>query len=210
VILHQRLVITYDSILKAGFITPSSESTSSSSPLVADGHGAAVDLEVVLEMVIGETSGPLSSVGAGCQAFPARELLSAARGLEALFAELLVVAFAEAGFLKVVNLNIDGGDFFVEVTESGNVGGDTPIVELSSRRNHGKELGVWAVYDGSEPTRERFNGFVGRVGRGGIDGNDVGGVLGPVVGGKGGDFAVVEAFDPFGGEVEAGPNGDLK
>ena len=127
-----------------------------------------------------------------------------------MFAELLVVAFAKAGFLKVANLNVDGGDFFVEVTESGNVGGDTPIVELSSRRNHGKELGVWAVYDGSEPARERFNGFVGGVSGGGVDGDDVGRILGPVMGGEGGDFAVVEALDPLGGEVEAGPNGDLE
>jgi hypothetical protein len=127
-----------------------------------------------------------------------------------LFAELLVIALAEAGFLKVTNLNVDGGDFFVEVSESGNVGGDTPIIELSSRHNHGKELGVWAVDNGSEPARKRFNGFVGGVGRGGVDGDNVGGILGSVVGREGGDFTVVEAFDPFGGEVEAGPNGDLE
>ena len=127
-----------------------------------------------------------------------------------MLAELFVVAFASVGFLKVANLNIDGGDFFVNVAESGNVGGDTPIVELSSRHNHGKELGVWAVYDGSEPARERFNGFVGRMGRGGIDGNDVGRVLRPVMSGEGSNLTIVEAFDPFCGEVEAGPNGDLE
>jgi hypothetical protein len=69
---------------------------------------------------------------------------------------------------------------------------------------------VWAVDNGSEPARERFNGFVGGVGGGSVDGNDVGGILGPVVGGEGGDFAVVKAFDPLGGEVEAGPNGDFE
>jgi hypothetical protein len=210
VILHQRLVITYDPILKASFITPSSESTSSSSPLVADGHGAAIDLEVVLEMVISETSGPLSSVGAGCQAFPACELLGAARGLKMLLAELFIVALAKAGFLQVANLNVNGGDFFIKVMELGDIGGDTPIVELSSRHNHGKELGVWAIDDGIEPAWECFNGLVGGVGRGSVDGNDVGRVLGPVVGREGGNFTVVKTFDPFGGEVEAGPNGDFE
>jgi hypothetical protein len=175
-----------------------------------DGHGAAIDLEVILEMVIGETSGPLSSVGVGCQALPSCELFGTTRGFEMLLAELFVIALAKAGFLKVANLNVDGRNFFVEVVESGNVGGNTPIIELSSRRNHGKELGVRAVDDGSEPARERFDGLIGGVGRGGIDGNDVGRVLGPVVGGEGGDFAVVEAFDPFDREVEAGPNGDLE
>jgi hypothetical protein len=127
-----------------------------------------------------------------------------------LLTELFVVLFAKMGFLKVTNLNVDGGDFFVEVTESGNVSGDTPIIKLSSRHNHGKELGVWAIDDGLEPTWEHFNGFIGGVGGGSIDGNDVGRVLGPVVGGEGSDFAVVKALDPFCGEVEASPNGDLE
>jgi hypothetical protein len=107
-------------------------------------------------------------------------------------------------------LNIDGGNVFVEFAESGDVGGHTPVVELSSRRNHGEELGVWAVNDGSEPTGECFDGFIGGVGRGGVDRYDVGGVFGPVVGGEGGDFAVIKAFDPFCGEIEAGSNGDLE
>jgi hypothetical protein len=130
---------------------PSSELTSSLSPLVTDGHGAAINLEVVLEMVIGETSGPLGPVGVRCQAFPACKLLGVARGLKALFTELLVIVLASVGFLKVANLNVDGGDFFIEVMELGDVSGHTPIVELSSRCNHGQELGVWAIYDRSEP-----------------------------------------------------------
>jgi hypothetical protein len=209
-ILHQQLVITYNSILKASFIMPSSESTSLSSPLVADGHGATVNLKVVLKMVIGEKCGPLGLVGVGCQALPAHELLGTARGLEMLLTELFIVALAKVGLLQVANLNVDGRDFFVEVMESGDVSGDTPIIELSSRCNHGKELGVRAVDDGSEPTWECFDGLVSGVGRGGIDRNDVGRVLGPIMGREGSDFAIVETFDPFCGEVEAGCNGNLK
>jgi hypothetical protein len=209
-ILYQWLVITYDSILKAGFITPFSESMSSLSLLVADGHGAAIDLKVVLEMVIGEMSGPLSSVGVGCQAFPACELLSTARGLKVLFAELFVIALASAGFLKVANLNVNGRDFFVKVAESGNVSGHTPIVELSSRHNHGKVLGVRAIDDGSEPAQERFNGFVSGMGRSDIDGDNVGRILGPIVGREGGDLAIVKLLDPFCRKVKAGPNEDLE
>jgi hypothetical protein len=161
-------------------------------------------------VVVSEASGPLSSVGAGCQPFPACESFGASRSLKALLAELLVIVLAKAGFLKVTNLNVDGGDFFIEVSESGNIGGDTPIIELSSRRNHGEELGVWAVDNGSEPAQECFNGFISGMGGGGIDGNDVGRILGPIVGREGGDFTVVKTFDPFSGEVEAGPNGDLE
>jgi hypothetical protein len=210
VILYQRLVITYDSILKASFIAPSSESTSLSSPLVANGHGATINLEVILEMVIGETSGPLSLVGAGSQALPTRKLLGTARGFKALFAKLLVILLVKVGFLKVANLNINGGDFFIEFAESGDVGGNTPIIELSSRCNHSKELGVWTIDDGSEPAWEHFDGLVGGVSGGGVDGDDVGRIFGPIVGREGSDLAIVEAFDPFCGKVEAGPNGDFE
>jgi hypothetical protein len=99
---------------------------------------------------------------------------------------------------------------FIEFVESGNVGGHTPIVELSSRHNHGKELGVWAIDDGLEPVWERFDGHIGGVGGGSIDRYNVGRVFGPIMGGEGSDFAIIEAFDPFSGEVEAGPNGDLE
>jgi hypothetical protein len=209
-ILHQWLVITYDSILKASFITPFSESMSLSSPLVADRSTVPVDVKIILEMVIRETSGPLGTVGAGCQAFPACELLGAAWSLKVLFTQLFVIALPHAGFLRVANLNVNGSDLLIKVTEVGDIGGDTPIVELSSRHNHGKELGVWAIYNGSEPTWEHFNGFVSGVGGGGIDWNDVEGVLGPIVGREGSDFTIVETFDPFCGEVEASPNGDLE
>jgi hypothetical protein len=144
-ILHQRLVITYNSILKASFITPSSESMSLLSLLVADGHSMLIDPEVVLKMVIGEMSDPLSSVGAGCQALPVCQLLSTAWGFKALLAQLLVIAFTSTGFLEVANLNVNGRDLLIEISEVADVSGDTPIVELSSRCNHGKELGVRAV-----------------------------------------------------------------
>ena len=58
-----------------------------------------ISLEVVFEVVIGKMSGPLSSVGVGCQAFPVRESFSAARGLKALLAKLFVTALAKAGLL---------------------------------------------------------------------------------------------------------------
>jgi hypothetical protein len=124
-------------------------------------------------------------------------LLGTAWGLELLFTQLLVIELASVGFLKVANLNVDSGDFFVKVTEVADIGGNTPIVELSSRCNHGKELGVQAIDNGSKPAWECFDGFIGGVGGGSIDGDNVGRVTGPVMGGEGCNFAIIETFDPL-------------
>jgi hypothetical protein len=102
-----------------------------------------------------------------------------------LLAQLLVIVLARAGFLKVANLNIDGGDFFIQVLEVTDVGRDTPIIKLSTRCNHGKELRVWAIDDELEPTEKRFDEFISEVSWGGIDEDNMRGVMRAIVGREG-------------------------
>jgi hypothetical protein len=112
--------------------------------------------------------------------------------------------------LELADFCICSSNFLVVGSKTIEFGGNSPVLEAPHMLEENQELRVWPSEYRLEPMQEwSRRGVIGSGWRS-IDGNDMWGILGPILGGKAGNVSIVTSFDPFGWEVEAGPNGDFE
>jgi hypothetical protein len=112
--------------------------------------------------------------------------------------------------LELVDFCICNSNFLVIGSKTIKFSSNSPVFEVSCMFEQNQELRIQPSKHRLEPLREWSGRGVIRGSWCCIDGDNVWGIMRPILGGKAGDVAIIVSFDPLGREVEASPNGDLE